>query len=217
MTLIIRDGKTLTKAVSKFAKNHGAYRSASEALAWEVLSHTAQYGDCSILKKFYAGLDQAWMRAFNYWIGEQITNSDYAFIDPETEKAVRWITLRDGEFTVRKGAEAARHHWLAQVVADDSRIGFLSMPKRDSDTAGSTFDNMKLMEEFKKLAKRAGRDTSDVSAKIIAVLSEAESKIEKIISTIGVKVVTTSVEEEKGDKLDQFDLDHMREANLIAA
>lgn len=216
MTMIIRDGKALSKAVTAFAKKHGAYKGASEALAWEVVAHTAKHGDCSVLKKFYAGLDQAWARSFNYWFGEMIVNSDYAFIDPETEKAVRWVNLRDGEFTVRKGAENARHYWLERVMEDDSRIGFLSMPRKESE-GSTTFDNLKLMEEFKKLLKKASRDDSAVSKKIVEVLDEMAVKIEKIIASSGVKVVTTEITQDDDDEPAMSRVETMREANLIAA
>jgi UDP-N-acetylmuramyl pentapeptide synthase len=103
----------------------------------------------------------------------------YANINSDTNKAVRWMSFKDGMFTVKPGVEKDRHDWLDRVVEDDDRVGFLHV-KRDDNKISSAFDDAKVVEMLKALAKKASKDASEVSTSIVQLLDEAVAKVERV-------------------------------------
>jgi hypothetical protein len=179
MSLVIRDGAALNRAVSKFSRRHAAFVGASEGLAWEILAHTAKHGEASLLNKFLSCLDGSWATALGVWVGKVMVDPKYANINSDTNKAVRWMSFKDGMFTVKPGVEKDRHDWLDRVVEDDDRVGFLHV-KRDDNKISSAFDDAKVVEMLKALAKKASKDASEVSTSIVQLLDEAVAKVERV-------------------------------------
>ena len=173
----VRSGSVLNRAIEAFARKHGGYVRHAEGLAWEVLSHAALHGDPSLLNKFFNVLDGTWGTAFGTWIGKVLAT--YGNKNADTDKPVRWLSFKDNLFTVKAGLEPDRHDWLRRVMTDGKRIGFLSVPK-DTNKIASAFDDAKVVENLKALAKKAGKDGSEVSSDLARVLSETVAKAERI-------------------------------------
>jgi hypothetical protein len=174
----IRDGKVLSRVIERFGKFHGAYKGAAEGLAWEVLAHAALHGDPALFNKFFGVLDGTWATRLGTWAGEVTRSPLYSTPDPDTEKVKSWLTFNKGSFAVREKSQAQRHAWLDAVKADADRKGFLA-PAADGEKIAAAFGDAAVIEALQKLAKKAGKDSAEVSGEVVRIVEEALAKAQR--------------------------------------